>query len=106
MSSDEEMEKFEIDDYDLKYAMNPNQKRSRMTKEGAMLGIWAENEFSDDSNGGFEGFNQKKRTKSSKNIQFISGGVKGQKSESKNLDNNENDESNEDSVCNYRLLNF
>jgi hypothetical protein len=94
MSSDEEYEKFDIDDNDIKYARNPNYKRSRMTKEGAMLGIWAEREFSDDeSNEGFEGFNQKKRFKSSKNIQFISGGVKGE-------DKNSGDESNQsDSVC-------
>ena len=94
MSSDEEYEKFDMDENDLKYAMNPNHKRSRMTKEGAMLGIWAEREFSDDeSNDGFEGFNQKKRSKTSDNIQFISGGVKGEK--------NSDESNNSDSVCRF-----
>jgi hypothetical protein len=99
--SDEEIEDFEISDYDLKFAMNPNFKRTRQTKEDAMLGVWAEREFSDDSNDGYEGFKQKKRTKSSstKNIQFISSGVKGEKpTENKNSDNDENVNESDDSV--------
>ena len=90
--SDDEVEEFEINDYDLKYAMNPNLKRSRMTKEGAMLGIWAEREYSDESED--EGFANKKRSKGiqSKSISFVSGGTKG-----KPLEDN-NDQDSDDSV--------
>lgn len=97
--SDEEIEAFEINDYDLKHAMNPNARRARMTKEEHMLGIWADrrdssgsNDSNDDDDEGFRGFKQKKRVKS--NINFVSGGIKGQEKK-KNDENEDNEGENE-----------
>lgn len=47
MIDDEEMEEFELNEEDLQRAYNPGYKRHKMTKEEAMLGIWASREYSD-----------------------------------------------------------
>lgn len=70
--SDNEVEEFAVTDYDLQNEFFPGMKRRKMTKEQAMLGIWATRESDDEDDGTGD-----KRRKANYSIpmQFISGGV-------------------------------
>ncbi|RNA12424.1 tuftelin-interacting 11 [Brachionus plicatilis] len=71
MSDEEEMEEFEFNEGDLQRAFNPGFKRHKMTKEEAMLGIWASREFSDSEDE--DQFSYRKQKKySNSNIDFVS----------------------------------
>ena len=88
MSDDEEYEAFDISESDYTYAMNPGQrKRNKMSKEEAMLGIWASRKDSSDEDADFVGFNDGGRKSSkgmkSSSINFVSGGVKGEEKKKK-----------------------
>jgi hypothetical protein len=79
MSDEEELEDFDFNEEDMYRAMNPGFRRNKMSKEEAMLGIWAsKNSDSDDDDN--DKFNYKNQMKSNKgNINFISSGVAGSK---------------------------
>ncbi len=89
MSDDEEMESFDINEEDLNRAYNPGAKRNKMSKEQAMLGIWASNDYSDDDDEDeFSYKNQKKKFP----IGFVSGSKKAPNSKSKQKENDYSDE--------------
>ena len=69
--SDNEVEEFVVTDYDLQNEFFPGMKRRKMTKEQAMLGIWATRDSDEDAD---DGGNRRKANYSSP-VQFISGGV-------------------------------
>jgi len=103
MSDDEEFEAFDISESDYKYAMNPSQrKRNKMSKEEAMLGIWASRKDSSDEDADFVGFDDRGRKSSkvikSSSINFISGGIKGEEKKKKAAD--EDMEIDEDEIMN------
>ncbi|KAI4462519.1 tuftelin-interacting protein 11-related [Holotrichia oblita] len=90
--SDDEVEKFEITDYDIENEFNINRPRRRPTKHQQIYGIWA------DESDGEEQIRPAFRTKQPKNysmhIGFVAGGVQqsGKKNEN-NVDKKESDES-------------
>jgi hypothetical protein len=72
--SDEEMEEFGINDQDYERMFNPSSRRNKMSKEEAMLGIWASsrNGDSSDENGDDDDeFSYKNQSKNSKTINFV-----------------------------------
>lgn len=77
MSDEEEMEDFDINDEDLRRAYNPGGKRTKMSKEEAMLGIWASKgdsgSESDENGDQFSYKNQAKKFSRGKksNIDFV-----------------------------------
>lgn len=74
MSSPEEVEKFEVTDYDLENEFNPDRPRFRQTKHQALYGVWATSDDEDD------GRRSKGSSKGKKNysgpVSFISAGLK------------------------------
>ena len=68
--SDNEVEEFAVTDYDLQNEFFPGMKRRKMTKEQAMLGIWASRDSDDDDVG-----EKKRKANYSMPMQFISGGI-------------------------------
>jgi hypothetical protein len=104
--SDEEIEQFEISDYDYKSAMNPGVKRNRQSKEQATYGIWSVKEYdSDDEEADDgEGFRNKRRNKSATDgIRFVSGGIKGAKKQTKDDDEDNDDEEKKEDVSLFRF---
>lgn len=100
--SDEEMEEFEFNEEDLQRAYNPSYKRHKMTKEEAMLGIWASKEYSDsEDDDQFSYQKQKKYSKS--NIDFISS-KKSQGESEKASDNDSDKEDLRDLIQKEELL--
>lgn len=78
--SDDEMEKFEITDFDLDNEFNMNRPQRRLTKNQAIYGIWADEEGndSDDEPSGFGGRrNKDKKYKQNYTapVSFVAGGV-------------------------------
>ncbi|CAG9826035.1 unnamed protein product [Diabrotica balteata] len=72
--SDDEMEKFEITDYDLENEFNINRNRKKFSKHHQIYGIWADN--SDDEQEQKPAFKSNKQPKSySAPIGFVAGGV-------------------------------
>ncbi|CAF0720469.1 unnamed protein product [Brachionus calyciflorus] len=72
MSDEEEMEEFEMNDEDLVRAFNPGSKRHKMSKEEAMLGIWATKEYSDSEDEQDEfSYNKQKKFSKKSSIDFI-----------------------------------
>ena len=69
--SDNEVEEFSITDYDLQNEFYPGLKRRKMTKEQAMLGIWASRDSDDDDDVG----DKKRKANYSMPMQFVSGGI-------------------------------
>ena len=69
--SDNEVEEFSITDYDLQNEFFPGLKRRKMTKEQAMLGIWASRDSDDDDDVG----DKKRKANYSMPMQFVSGGI-------------------------------
>lgn len=100
--SDEEMEEFNINDEDLNRAFNPGARRAnKMSKEEAMLGIWASKNFSDSEDDDEDQFSYKNQsrkfsTKKSSGISFVNS------SSSKKINKEENLESEEDSNQNQQ----
>ncbi|XP_050443054.1 tuftelin-interacting protein 11 [Adelges cooleyi] len=79
--SDDEMEKFEITDFDLDNEFNMNRPQRRLTKNQAIYGIWADEEERDDNDdvpSGFGGRGRKdKKYKQNYTapVSFVAGGV-------------------------------
>ena len=71
MSSEEEVERFEISEYDLENEFNPFRKRRKFTREDRIYGIWAEHDSDDDS--GWKGGG--KKADYSRPMQFVGGNV-------------------------------
>lgn len=70
--SDNEVEEFSITDYDLQNEFFPGMKRRKMTKEQAMLGIWASRDSDDDDD---DVGDKKRKANYTMPMQFISGGI-------------------------------
>lgn len=80
--SDEEYEKFEVNDYDLDNEFNPNRNRRRPTKNQQIYGIWADDDSDGESpgGGGRAGFSGKRGGRAPAKdytapVSFVSGGV-------------------------------
>ncbi|XP_050520902.1 tuftelin-interacting protein 11 [Daktulosphaira vitifoliae] len=78
--SDEEMEKFEITDFDLDNEFNMNRPQRRLTKNQAIYGVWADEEQgdSDVEPSGFSGRGRKdKKYKQNYTapVSFVAGGI-------------------------------
>ncbi|CAF0724669.1 unnamed protein product [Didymodactylos carnosus] len=69
MSDDEELEEFEISDYDLESAYNPMAKRHRQSKEEAIYGMWATTSRNTTTS-------QRKTSAYTRPVAFVSGGLK------------------------------
>ena len=72
MDDEQEMEEFELNDEDLQRAYNPSYKRHKMTKEEAMLGIWASRDEYLDSEDEDQFSYQKQKKYPKSNIDFVS----------------------------------
>ncbi|XP_057669177.1 tuftelin-interacting protein 11 isoform X1 [Diorhabda carinulata] len=71
--SDDEMEKFEITDYDLENEFNINRTRKKQSKHHQIYGIWADDSDGEDDK---KSFKYKKQPKNySAPIGFVAGGV-------------------------------
>ena len=70
--SDNEVEDFVVTEYDLQNEFFPGMKRRKMTKEQAMLGIWASRDSDDDEDGSGD---RRRKANYSHPMQFISGGI-------------------------------
>lgn len=77
--SDQEYEKFEINDYDLENEFNPFRTgRKRPTKNQQIYGIWAEDDSDDEQGPSTKGRNRADARKSkdySAPIGFVAGGI-------------------------------
>ncbi|NP_001091078.1 tuftelin-interacting protein 11 isoform X1 [Monodelphis domestica] len=69
---EDEMENFEITDWDLQNEFNPNRQRHWQTKEEATYGVWAERELEDER----PSFGGKRSRDFSAPVNFISAGLK------------------------------
>ncbi|XP_066602843.1 septin-interacting protein 1 [Prorops nasuta] len=94
--SEDEMESFEITDYDLDNEFNINRPRRKLSKKQQMLGIWADDSEEDELSAGPSTKIFTKRTKMySAPVNFVAGGVQqaGKPAEEKPKDKeNESDE--------------
>jgi hypothetical protein len=86
--SDEEMEDFDIKEEDLMRAFNPGYKKSKMSKEQAMLGIWASSDEDDENDDQFSYKKQKSKNLSS-GISFVASNKKHPK---KDIDEDEDED--------------
>ncbi len=68
MSSDEEVERFEVTDRDLRDAFYPGSRR-KFTKEQAIYGMWA-----DDDERGSSRSGGRRKTDLTSGLEFVSGG--------------------------------
>ncbi|CAG9854049.1 unnamed protein product [Phyllotreta striolata] len=83
--SDDEMERFEITDYDLENEFNPNRPRKKFSKQHQIYGIWADDSDNEDE----KSTASKRQPKNySAPIGFVAGGVHqvGKKKENNNQD--------------------
>ncbi|VEN36157.1 unnamed protein product [Callosobruchus maculatus] len=71
--SDDEMEKFEITDYDLENEFNINRPRKKLSKHHQIYGIWADD--SDNEDNGQGKFKNKKPKNYTAPIGFVAGGI-------------------------------
>ncbi|CAH1160144.1 unnamed protein product [Phaedon cochleariae] len=84
--SDDEMEKFEITDYDLDNEFNIHRNRKKQSKHHQIYGIWADD--SEDDNDEKPSFKSRKQPKSyTAPIGFVAGGI--QQAGKKNKDNDQ-----------------
>ncbi|VDK46318.1 unnamed protein product [Anisakis simplex] len=94
---EDDMERFEIDDRDIEFAINPDARRG-LSKNQQLYGIWADREESDDEEDSHAGFGSATRSgKRGKNysapVAFVSGGVKhGNRIEGESKEENDDDE--------------
>ncbi|XP_033628549.1 tuftelin-interacting protein 11-like isoform X2 [Asterias rubens] len=93
----EEVEDFEITDYDLQNEFNIDRPRKRMSKAQAIYGVWAD---SDDEEEERQGFGNSKR-RGNKEMSFISSGIKGE--EKTKTQNDGNKEEQASSSISYQL---
>lgn len=91
--SDDEMERFEITDYDLDNEFNVNRPRKKLTKNQQMLGIWAESD-EEDARPSFK-MTTKKPKNYSAPVSFVAGGIQ-QAGQPKEEKKDEEDEENDD----------
>ena len=103
MSSDEEIEKFEVTDHDLKDAFYPGFRR-KFTKEQAIYGMWAEDDMSVRQGLG-GGKKRSKKGDYSSPMEFISGGYtqKQEDEESDEDSSNDDEDEEEDAVAGLRF---
>lgn len=74
--SDDEVEKFEITDYDLENEFNVNRRSRKLTKNERIYGIWAPNEEEHEEPSRRASFKGSKRVKNyTAAIGFIAGGI-------------------------------
>ena len=74
MASDEEVERFEISDFDLQDAFYPG-RRKKFTKEQAIYGVWADSDEDGDIDSYRPSFGKKKRKQDyTEPMGFISAG--------------------------------
>ncbi|KAF7991676.1 hypothetical protein HCN44_010477 [Aphidius gifuensis] len=93
--SDDEVEGFEITDWDLDNEFNPNRVRRRMTKEQQMIGVFADD--SDEERApkpAFKRFEKKGPKGYQGPVRFVSAGIQqaGKKKEEAKKDDNQNDD--------------
>ncbi|RZF44102.1 hypothetical protein LSTR_LSTR004474 [Laodelphax striatellus] len=102
--SDDEVESFEITDYDLENEFNINRKQFRQTKNQSIYGIWAQPEDEDSGDEGPSSRPSFKKGGSKKSytapVSFVAGGIqqagKPKKEAAKNEEEDEEDEEEED----------
>ena len=82
MSDDDEMQDFSINNQDYMKAISPNYKRTLMTKEESILGIWATGDYSDDDDEDDPNDKYRGKNKSSA-INFVSGQTRQEETEIK-----------------------
>ncbi|KHN87809.1 Septin and tuftelin-interacting protein 1 -like protein [Toxocara canis] len=93
---EEDMERFEISDRDIEFAINPGARRG-LSKSQQLYGIWGDREESEDEEDMRAGFGSSSSRKRAKNysapVAFVSGGVKqGNRIEGESKDSEEGDE--------------
>ncbi|GLH13300.1 Septin-interacting protein 1 [Gryllus bimaculatus] len=95
--SDEEVEKFEISDYDLDNEFNINRPRRRLTKHQQIYGIWA-HDSGDEGNGSKSHQRASHRKNYSAPVSFVSGGVQqaGKKDEAKGKTGSDDEDDDDD----------
>ena len=97
--SEDEVESFEISDYDLDNEFNMSRPRRKFTKQQQMLGIWADD--SDDEQAPSKPTKSKSFSKGPKNytapVSFVAGGIQ-QSGESKNVQKMNKDDEDDDSA--------
>ncbi|CAH1965311.1 unnamed protein product [Acanthoscelides obtectus] len=71
--SDDEMEKFEITDYDLENEFNINRPRKKLSKHHQIYGIWADDSDNEEKDEGK--FKNKKPKNYTAPIGFVAGGI-------------------------------
>ncbi|CAH1104934.1 unnamed protein product [Psylliodes chrysocephalus] len=72
--SDDEMEKFEITDYDLENEFNPNRARKKFSKHHQIYGIWADDSDNEDDKNSYKQKKQQPKNYSAP-IGFVAGGI-------------------------------
>lgn len=95
--SEDEVERFEVTDYDLDNEFNF--KRTKMTKNERIYGIWAENESSGDEGGSSRrpSFRGSKKPKNyTAPIGFVAGGIQQSGKNNEKEKKGESDESNDE----------
>ncbi len=70
MSSDEEVERFEVTERDLQDAFYPGSRR-KFTKEQAIYGMWADKDYDDDRSSSSR---TKRKADYTSGLDFVSGG--------------------------------
>ncbi len=98
------MEDFEIKDDDLMHAFNPGFRKKKMSKEQAMLGIWASSDEDDDNDDQFSYKKQKSKGLSS-GISFVSSDKKHAKKDEDD-DEDEDESENEPRTSKKRIVIF
>lgn len=105
--SEDEVERFEITDYDLDNEFNINRPRRKQSKNQQIYGIWADNSDDEGEPSGHKGFGGTVRAKGRKKfdtsapISFVAGGVqqagkKGKKEEPKSIQDKAEEDEDED----------
>ncbi|KAK6103807.1 GC-rich sequence DNA-binding factor-like family protein [Brugia pahangi] len=98
IEEDDGVERFEINERDLEYALNPGHRRG-LSKNQQLYGIWADHEESDneDIHAGFGSKGSKKQSKNySAPVTFVSGGIKHGNTIERENKNDDNDDAVED----------
>jgi len=99
--SDEEMEEFEIKDDDLMHAFNPGYRKNKMSKEKAMLGVWASSDEDDDENDDQFSYKKQKSKNLTSGINFVSSNKKHPK---KDEDDDEDQDESENESSKKRMV--
>ncbi|XP_014226937.1 tuftelin-interacting protein 11 [Trichogramma pretiosum] len=97
----EDMEKFEISDYDLENEFNINRPRRKYTKAQQMLGVWADSDSDDEP--ARPSFKRQGKKDYSAPISFITGGVQQAGQSKKQKMDISDDEEDEDAQDNNKI---